>query len=88
MATMKSMLYELKELEKLLRRAGKIVGILLDTKGPEIRTHKMENDAIELISGEAIDISMTEVLGNNERFSISYEKLIEDVQVGSIILIR
>ena len=47
----------------------------------------MENDAIELISGEAIDISMSEVLGNNERFSISYEKLIEDVQVGSIILL-
>ena len=31
---------------------------------------------------------MTEVLGNNERFSISYEKLIEDVQEGSIILTR
>ncbi|PZX06971.1 pyruvate kinase [Psychrobacillus insolitus] len=77
----------IKRIREASEKAGKIVGILLDTKGPEIRTHKMENDAIELISGEAIDISMSEVLGNSERFSISYEKLIEDVQVGSIILL-
>ena len=49
MVIMKNMQYELKQLEKLLRKQAKIVGILLDTKGPEIRTHKMENDAIELI---------------------------------------
>ena len=77
----------IKRIREASEKAGKIVGILLDTKGPEIRTHKMENDAIELVSGEAIDISMSEVLGNSERFSISYEKLIEDVQVGSIILL-
>ena len=77
----------IERIKKVAKRLDKIVGILLDTKGPEIRTHKMENDAIELASGQSIDISMTEVLGNNERFSISYEKLIEDVQEGSIILL-
>ena len=77
----------IKRIREASEKAGKIVGILLDTKGPEIRTHKMENDAIELVSGEAIDISMSEVLGNSERFSISYEKLVEDVQLGSIILL-
>ncbi|MEK4486721.1 pyruvate kinase [Psychrobacillus sp. FSL H8-0484] len=77
----------IKTIKAVSKKLGKIVGILLDTKGPEIRTHKMENDSIELISGQTIDISMTEVLGNTERFSISYEKLIEDVQEGSIILL-
>ncbi|MER2263176.1 MAG: pyruvate kinase [Psychrobacillus sp.] len=77
----------IERIKKVAKRLDKIVGILLDTKGPEIRTHKMENDAIELASGQSIDISMTEVLGNNERFSISYEKLIEDVQEGSTILL-
>ena len=69
------------------KRLNKIVGILLDTKGPEIRTHKMENDAIELTTGQPIAISTTEVLGNSDVFSITYEKLIEDVNEGSIILL-
>ena len=77
----------IKTIKEVSNKLGKIVGILLDTKGPEIRTHKMENGAIELHSGQKIDIMMSEVLGNNERFSISYDKLIEDVQVGSIILL-
>ncbi|MFF2755179.1 pyruvate kinase [Psychrobacillus sp. NPDC058041] len=77
----------IQKIREVSNKAGKIVGILLDTKGPEIRTHKMENDAIELESGQTIEISMTEVLGNSSRFSITYEKLIEDVQVGSIILL-
>ena len=74
-------------IRKVSKKLGKIVGILLDTKGPEIRTHKMENDGIELQSGQTIEISMKEVLGTLERFSISYDKLIEDVQEGSIILL-
>ncbi|WP_144511035.1 pyruvate kinase [Bacillus sp. FJAT-22090] len=77
----------IKTIREVSKKLGKIVGVLLDTKGPEIRTHKMENDAIELESGQTIDISMTEVLGNGERFSITYEKLIEDVQEGSVILL-
>lgn len=68
-------------------KTGKIVGILLDTKGPEIRTHKMENDSIELATGQDIAISMTEVVGTSEKFSITYEQLIDDVQEGSVILL-
>lgn len=77
----------IQKIRKVSNKLGKIVGILLDTKGPEIRTHKMENDSIELQSGQTIEISMKEVLGNAERFSITYERLIEDVQVDSIILL-
>lgn len=66
---------------------GKNVAILLDTKGPEIRTHAMENGAIELAVGQEVVISMTEVLGTVEKFSITYPDLINDVQQGSNILL-
>lgn len=68
-------------------KTGKTVGILLDTKGPEIRTNNMENGAIELKTGEEITISMTEVLGTTEKFSITYEGLIDDVHPGAKILL-
>ncbi|WP_203333209.1 pyruvate kinase [Planococcus beigongshangi] len=77
----------IKRIREASEKTGKIVGILLDTKGPEIRTHQMENDAIELVTNQKIAISMTEVLGTAEKFSITYEQLIEDVQEGSIILL-
>lgn len=66
---------------------GKTVAILLDTKGPEIRTHNMQNGSIELTSGDNVIVSMTEVAGTTDKFSITYPGLIEDVQVGSKILL-
>ncbi|MGF3213614.1 pyruvate kinase [Facklamia sp. P12945] len=69
------------------QEAGVIAGILLDTKGPEIRTHKMEHNGILLEKGHKIRIAMTEVLGSADKFSITYEGLIDDVTIGSLILI-
>lgn len=66
---------------------GKTVAILLDTKGPEIRTHNMENGELHLQAGNEIIISMTEVTGTAEKFSITYPGLIHDVDKGSKILL-
>ena len=68
-------------------KLNKPVGILLDTKGPEIRTHDMENGEVHLKTGQVIDISMTQVLGNEKVFSVTYEQLIEDVDQNNIILL-
>ncbi|CAM3153551.1 pyruvate kinase [Filibacter tadaridae] len=74
-------------IKEAARSKGKVIGILLDTKGPEIRTHSMKDGQINLVTGQHIDISMTEVIGNEDVFSVSYEKLIEDVDKGSLILL-
>lgn len=63
------------------------VGILLDTKGPEIRTHLMEDNIVELLKGNTVKISMKEVLGTKEMFSVTYEGLINDVEIGGHILL-
>ncbi|PLT31177.1 pyruvate kinase [Peribacillus deserti] len=77
----------IKTIRQVSETTGKQLAILLDTKGPEIRTHNMENGAIELNSGAVTEISMTEVLGTAERFSITYEGLLDDVHIGSKILL-
>lgn len=69
------------------QKTGKNIAILLDTKGPEIRTHNMVNGAIELTAGTSSIVSMTEVEGTPEKFSITYEGLIDDVGIGSKILL-
>ncbi|WP_423802670.1 pyruvate kinase [Neobacillus sp. SAB-20_R2A] len=77
----------IKNIREAAGLTGKTVAILLDTKGPEIRTHNMQNGAIELKSREEIIVSMTEVEGTTEKFSVTYEGLIDDVQAGSKILL-
>lgn len=68
-------------------KLGKTVAILLDTKGPEIRTQTLEGGVAELQAGEELIISMEEVIGDNKKISVTYPGLIEDVHVGSKILL-
>lgn len=77
----------IQNIRQAAKNTGETVAILLDTKGPEIRTHEMENGSIELESGKDAVISMTEVLGTPGKFSITYSGLIEDVEPGSSILL-
>ncbi|MBR0577326.1 pyruvate kinase [Proteiniclasticum sp. BAD-10] len=67
---------------------GKTVAILLDTKGPEIRTHDFKDAPVALTEGEYVDIhTQEEVLGDAKHFSLTYDKLAEDVTIGSKILV-
>ncbi|MCY8360928.1 pyruvate kinase, partial [Bacillus inaquosorum] len=77
----------IKNIREASKKLGKNVGILLDTKGPEIRTHTMENGGIELETGKELIISMDEVVGTTDKISVSYEGLVDDVEQGSTILL-
>lgn len=66
---------------------GKMVAILLDTKGPEIRTHNMKDGKIQFTSGDVVRVAMNEVEGTKEKFSVTYSELINDVHPGSHILL-
>ncbi len=66
---------------------GTHVAVLLDTKGPEIRTHLFKDGGVTLEKGTTVRISMNEVEGTTERFSITYPGLINDVEVGGTILV-
>ena len=77
----------IKNIREAERITGKNVALLLDTKGPEIRTHTMESGAVEIKEGTTVTISMEEVSGTAEKFSITYPGLIDDVQIGTTILL-
>lgn len=66
---------------------GASTAILLDTKGPEIRTGKFDQPEIELVEGQTFMIKMDEVVGTREYCSVSYKGLANDVSVGNTILI-
>lgn len=70
------------------KQTGNTVAILLDTKGPEIRTGKLKEGEIHLEKGSEINVSMDEELeGDENRFAVTYPGLIDDVHVGGKILL-
>ncbi|WP_280769897.1 pyruvate kinase [Salipaludibacillus daqingensis] len=77
----------IKTIREASKEAGKNVAILLDTKGPEIRTQTLEGGEAKLEQGSTVRVSMEEVVGNNELISVTYPGLIDDVHVGSVLLL-
>ena len=63
------------------------VALLLDTKGPEIRTGVFKDHKVTLKEGDNVTIKSEDVEGTAEAFSISYKDLAKDVTTGSKILI-
>lgn len=75
-------------LKRIRKEEGKHTAILLDTKGPEIRTGVLKDgQKVQLMEGDTFVLTTEEIEGDNTRVSITYEGLVNDAQVGGTILI-
>ena len=78
----------LREIIKNTRKVSRHIGILIDTKGPEVRTTATDQP-IEYKTGERVKI-----YGHNtedtthDTLNVSYENFVDDVKVGDRICIR
>lgn len=75
----------LKSVREEIRRP---IAILLDTKGPEIRTGLLKDgQKVTLVEGQEFILTSEEIEGDHTRVSITYDGLAEDVEPGKKILI-
>ena len=69
------------------RAVSNKIAILMDTKGPEIRTTKVENDNIELHTGELVKIiGNPDLISTRECIAVNYPFFVRDLKVGDDIL--
>jgi pyruvate kinase len=74
--------------EALKQRPDSQCAVLLDTKGPEIRTGLLKDGSVELVAGQSLKITTDYTFkGDKETISCSYPSLPTTVQVGSTIFI-
>ncbi|CAM3708174.1 pyruvate kinase PykF [Vibrio aquimaris] len=74
---------------KVMENSGKQLAILLDTKGPEIRTIKLEEGKdVDLTAGQEFTFTTdTSVVGNKEKVAVTYSGFAADLNVGNTILV-
>lgn len=63
------------------------IGIMLDTRGPEIRIGNFKDSEVNLEEGQYFTLTTRDILGDETIVNISYEGLPKDVKSGDIILI-
>ena len=74
----------IRSVEKELNTA---IAIMLDTKGPEVRTIDFENGSCTYEKGSVFFITSAIVLGNKEGFSVNYPSFFECTKIGSLVKI-
>ena len=75
-------------IKKVREDLGVPVAIMLDTKGPEYRIKTFENGKIKLAEGDTFVFTTEDIIGNENRVSVSYDKLTEELSVGDKILLN
>ena len=75
----------IKNIRQAAEEMDKTISILLDTQGPEIRTKTFQGGEAVLERGSTVYITMKDIEGTAERFSVTYKGLINDVKKGTTI---
>jgi len=65
---------------------GKPIALLLDTKGPEIRTKTFVDDKVYLEQGAEFTLTTQDIIGDETRVAVTYEDLPKDLRIGSRVL--
>ena len=78
------------EIIKIREEKDLPIPMILDMKGPEIRTGMLytgKNDKIKIEDGQKFTLVNEDIIGDEKRVSVSYKDLYKDVKSGTKILI-
>lgn len=68
------------------RELSTVTGIMIDTRGPEIRINELETKKVKLEEGSTIRITKNKIRGNSEMFSITLPEALDYIRIGQVIL--
>ena len=86
--THKDHLEKINMIKRVRDKLNMPIAIMLDTKGPEYRIKSFENGKITLNDGDKFTFTIDDVIGNEERVSVSYKGMIDDLSIGDKILVN
>ncbi len=78
---------KIETIKKVRDELGVAVGIMLDTRGPEVRIGTFKNNSVKLTAGQSFILTTDESEGSEKIVSINCKNLPNDINIGSSILI-
>lgn len=66
---------------------GAHIPMVLDTKGPEIRTGDFASGSVNVAAGQKFTVTTDDITGDETKVSVTYKGLVADLNIGSTILI-
>lgn len=80
---------KIETIKRVRAKLERPIALMLDTKGPEIRTGVLEsgNEKVEVKEGQTFTFVHDDIIGNNEKTTITYKDLYKEVKVGTEMLV-
>ena len=75
-------------IKKVREKLNLPIAIMLDTKGPEYRIKTFEHGSIMLSEGDTFTFTTDDIIGNQEKVSVSYTGITDDLEPGDTILLN
>lgn len=76
------------DIREIRKRLGLPVAILMDIEGPKLRTGKLKTEYVELKTGSKLVLTTDDILGDENKISISYTGLPKDVKPDDTIFLN
>lgn len=77
----------IRTIREVSRELKRNVGIMVDTRGPEIRIRSFAAGSVSLTKGELFTLTVEEIEGDKNRVSVTYPGLPADLEPGAVILL-
>jgi pyruvate kinase len=74
-------------LKEASKRTDEHISILQDLSGPKIRTGRLKEKSVEILTGSRYSFTTRDILGDAECVSTTYQQLPRDIQIGDSILV-
>lgn len=81
-------LKKIKLIKKVREKLNLPIAIMLDTKGPEYRIKTFKDKKVTLSEGDIFVFTTDDVEGNEQRVSVNYDHLMDELSVGDTILLN
>ena len=77
----------IRKVRRLEEELDRPIGIMLDTDGPSVRLHEFMEETVNIPTDKKVKLYRYPVVCNNTQFSVNYDDIVDELDIGDVILL-